>query len=85
MRIFGRVKLKEGLYCLYHEFQNFAFLDAVSTNIWHNRLGHTSSNRLKYILSNYNLITNNTVTPFKVCDVCHYSKQSRSSFPNTAF
>lgn len=82
MRILGRAKLKEGMYCLSYEFQNFAFLGVFFTNTWHNRLRHTSSSRLKYIFNNSNLITDNTVISLKICDICHYSKQSRSSFPS---
>jgi len=80
----GRANLVKGLYLLSHDPGcNFSgsFLGAISPEIWHNRLGHTSSSRMNYILQTLNL----QYDDFKSnCDVCHLAKQKRVSFPKDA-
>ncbi|KAM7485260.1 hypothetical protein LguiA_001269 [Lonicera macranthoides] len=51
-----------------------------STDLWHRRLGHTSSPCLSFIAKNF---LHFSVTPNNVCPICPLAKQSRFSFPSS--
>lgn len=54
-------------------------LYAVSeTSLWHSRLGHPSFHVLNKMP---NLVCTTRDCPQAPCDICHFAKQSRSSFP----
>lgn len=57
-------------------------IDSVNLDIalWHNRLGHASTNVLKRVLSIDNIISANKITE---CVVCPCAKQARLPFPAT--
>jgi hypothetical protein len=48
-----------------------------STNLWHNRLGHTSPSRLRFIAQNF---LNFSIQSNNTCHVCPLAKQSRLPF-----
>lgn len=76
--------MMEGLYLLPHTSGRTYFVGAISTSTWHKRLGHTSCDRLKYILNHFSLNYENS--DFNAhCDICHYAKQPRKLFPLSAF
>lgn len=79
-----KLKAKEGLYFLKQFKTGFkSFVGAsTSTNLWHQRLGHTSFSHLKCIAKNY--LNLNISSSFDVCETCHFFKQHRLSFPKTA-
>jgi len=80
----GRASAHQGLYFLTHSpgTQNsFNFVGTLSFAIWHNRLGHTCSDRMHFIFKTLNLSCNDDL---KECDACHLAKKKRTSFPKDA-
>lgn len=75
------INMEKGLYLLQQSTDDSSFCGVISTQTWHNRVGHTSLHILKHILSK--------ISP-KHCDfdfhypTCHYDKQPKASFPCTA-
>lgn len=51
--------------------------NAITTNMWHNRLGHFPFNKLHMLGIN----EGQTVDKSHVCEVCHLAKHKRKPFP----
>ena len=89
MKTIGTAEEVDGLY----QFQDFASLStkhsvsscSVMSNstivtpqtLWHFRLGHPSHPRIK----NFQAIDSSIVSTSMNCDICHFSKQKKLSFP----
>ena len=52
----------------------------ISLDLWHSRLGHPSLVRLQLLKSFVNIYVSNKAS---CCDVCHFAKQKRLSFPSS--
>lgn len=80
-------KLQDNLYklCIPNKFQPANCISRASCNtvlstkdviVWHNRLGHPSTE----VLNKISVVQSHSLN-FNDCDVCHYSKQHRKPFP----
>ena len=52
-----------------------------SSDLWHSRLGHLSLSKLQLLKHFVDIDVQNKAT---CCDVCHFSKQKRLSFPSSS-
>ena len=52
-----------------------------SSDLWHSRLGHLSLSKLQLLKHFVDIDVQNKAT---CCDVCHFSKQKRLSFPSNS-
>jgi len=92
----GLGKATRGLYLLQHRVpppfvltassKSFSFIPSVeftsfNADLWHFHLGHLSY--AKFSLLN-NLVSGLPANKAKCCDICHFSKQKRLSFPTSA-
>ncbi|CAN1753275.1 Retrovirus-related Pol polyprotein from transposon TNT 1-94 [Linum perenne] len=79
----GSAKLHRGLY---HMAPSILVSQATSSSnsdvfdLWHYRLGHTSHTRIPYL---QHIDRSISTYPHLVCDVCHFAKQRRLSFPSS--
>uniref|UniRef100_A0A5K0ZQ04 Integrase catalytic domain-containing protein n=1 Tax=Nymphaea colorata TaxID=210225 RepID=A0A5K0ZQ04_9MAGN len=75
----GMFKLNE-----MNKSSNSAYIDCamnVSTNLWHERLGHVSINKMK-TLAQQGIIPDINVNDFTKCKACLYGKMTRKPFPS---
>ena len=70
-------KEESGLYILVNSPSTLTSCAAISSQVWHNRLGHVSSDKMQ-MLSPFIHISDNS--QFN-CNVCHLANQHRLHFP----
>jgi hypothetical protein len=82
-RKIGLGDLHDGVYVFRGSIQGHSFAAAQENTdkLWHSRLGHPSTQALQYLSGFLNC--NFKLNKFDCCDICHKSKQCRSSFPSS--
>jgi len=96
LKVIGSADIQDKLYILrVHSYKNLQIKPVKSPHItntvnfttsdletlWHFRLGHVSNKSLDVIKNNFPFVKYNK---HFICDICHFEKQKRLSFPLSA-